>query len=50
MNTYIHPTAVVEDGARVGTGTRIWHHADVREGATIGEACSLGKKFTSMRE
>lgn len=43
MTTYIHPTALVEAGARVGAGTRIWHHAHVREGATIGEGCALGK-------
>jgi UDP-3-O-[3-hydroxymyristoyl] glucosamine N-acyltransferase len=39
----IHLTAVVEDGARVGADTAIWHHAHVRAGATIGEKCILGK-------
>lgn len=39
----IHPTAVVEDGAEVGAGTRIWHFAHVRSGARIGERCVLGK-------
>jgi len=38
-----HPTAVVEDGARVGEGTKIWHFAHVRAGATIGEDCTIGK-------
>ncbi|HDJ97397.1 MAG TPA: N-acetyltransferase, partial [Thermofilum sp.] len=28
--TFIHPTAVVEDGAQIGEGTRIWHFAHVR--------------------
>ena len=36
-------TAIVEPGSRVGAGTRIWHHAHVRAGATIGENASLGK-------
>src|SRR6266511_3995882 len=39
----IHPTAVVEEGAEVGAGTRIWHFAHVRSGARIGERCVLGK-------
>lgn len=39
----IHPTAIVEPGARVGALTRIWHHAHVRNAARIGRACSLGK-------
>ena len=38
----IHPTAEVEEGAQVGEGTRIWHHAHVRTGATIGANCILG--------
>lgn len=36
-------TAIVEPGAHVGDGTRIWHHSHVRAGATIGENTSLGK-------
>jgi UDP-2-acetamido-3-amino-2,3-dideoxy-glucuronate N-acetyltransferase len=39
----IHPTAVVEDGAEIGAGTRVWHFAHVRSGARIGERCVLGK-------
>jgi UDP-2-acetamido-3-amino-2,3-dideoxy-glucuronate N-acetyltransferase len=39
----IHDTAVVEDDARIGPGTRVWHHAHVRSGATIGTGCVLGK-------
>jgi UDP-3-O-[3-hydroxymyristoyl] glucosamine N-acyltransferase len=41
--TSVHPTAIVEDGARVGAGTRIWHHAHVRAGAVIGVDCTIGK-------
>jgi UDP-2-acetamido-3-amino-2,3-dideoxy-glucuronate N-acetyltransferase len=39
----VHPTAIVEDGARIGVGTAVWHHAHVRTGASVGEACSLGR-------
>lgn len=41
--TSIEPTAVVEEGAAIGSGTRIWHHAHVRSGAKIGSGCVLGK-------
>jgi UDP-2-acetamido-3-amino-2,3-dideoxy-glucuronate N-acetyltransferase len=39
----IHPTAIVEDGAQIGAGTRVWHHVHVRRGAVVGESCVLGK-------
>jgi acetyltransferase-like isoleucine patch superfamily enzyme len=39
----IHPTAIVEDGAVIGAGTAVWHHAHVRTGARIGSNSSLGK-------
>lgn len=38
-----HETAVVEPGARIGSGTRIWHHGHIRNGADVGEDCVLGK-------
>ena len=38
----IHPTAEVEEGARIGAGTRIWHHAHVRSGSVFGTECVLG--------
>lgn len=40
---YIHPTADVSDKATIGAGTRIWHQAQVREGAVLGERCVVGK-------
>jgi len=42
-SVFIHPTAIVEDGARIGADTRIWHHCHIRCGAVIGERCNLGK-------
>jgi UDP-2-acetamido-3-amino-2,3-dideoxy-glucuronate N-acetyltransferase len=39
----IHPTAVVEEGAFVGSGTRVWHHAHIRAGAVLGRGCTVGK-------
>jgi len=40
---FIHPTAVVEEGAIIGEGTRIWHFVHVRSGAKIGRNCNIGK-------
>jgi acetyltransferase-like isoleucine patch superfamily enzyme len=39
----IHPTAEVSDDAEIGAGTKIWSHAQIREGAAIGRECVLGK-------
>ncbi len=39
----IHPTAVVDAGARIGARTRIWHFCHVMGGARIGSDCVLGQ-------
>ena len=39
----IHASAIVDDGARIGAGSRIWHWVHVCAGARIGENCSLGQ-------
>lgn len=39
----IHPTAIVDDGAQIGTGSRVWHWVHVCGGAKIGESVSLGQ-------
>lgn len=43
MNVTIHPTAIVDEGAKIGEGTRIWQWTHVCAGADIGERCSLGQ-------
>lgn len=40
---FAHPTAIVDDGAVIGKGTRIWHFSHVMKGAQIGERCVLGQ-------
>ncbi len=42
-DVFIHPLAVVDEGAKIGSGTRIWHFAHVRGTATIGKGCNIGK-------
>lgn len=43
MSVTIHPTAIVDDGAKIGDGTRVWHWVHVCGGAVIGKDCSLGQ-------
>lgn len=43
MSHTVHPTAIVDEGARIGDGTRIWHWVHVSGGARIGARCSLGQ-------
>lgn len=38
-----HPTAIIDAGASIGAGSRIWHWVHVCAGAVIGERCSLGQ-------
>ncbi|NDC77167.1 MAG: N-acetyltransferase, partial [Chitinophagia bacterium] len=40
---HVHPTAIVDDGAAIGEGTRVWHWVHVCSGAVIGRRCSLGQ-------
>ncbi len=40
---FIHPTAIADPGATIGSGTKIWHFCHVMAGAVIGENCSLGQ-------
>jgi UDP-2-acetamido-3-amino-2,3-dideoxy-glucuronate N-acetyltransferase len=42
-DAYVHPTAVVDEGASIGRGTKVWHFCHVMPGAVIGEGCSLGQ-------
>ena len=40
---FIHPSAVVDEGAVVGAGTRIWHFSHLMPGCILGEGCNLGQ-------
>ncbi len=45
---FVHESAFVDDGARIGAGTKIWHFCHVMSGAVIGERCSLGQNVVVM--
>lgn len=40
---FSHPTAVIDPGATIGPGTKIWHFSHVMPGARLGERCILGQ-------
>lgn len=40
---FVHESSYVDDGAKVGAGTKIWHFCHIQIGAVIGENCSLGQ-------
>ena len=44
----VHESSYVDEGARIGKGTRIWHFCHVMSGAEIGEQCSLGQNVVVM--
>lgn len=43
QNVSIHPTAIVDEGAQIGAGSRVWHWVHICGGARIGQACSFGQ-------
>ena len=43
MNYTVHETSIVDEGALIGPGTRIWHWVHICAGARIGAGCSLGQ-------
>ena len=43
MTHYQHPSAIVDEGAQIGEGSRVWHFVHVCGGARIGKGVSLGQ-------
>ena len=43
MSISVHPSAIVDDGATIGAGSRVWHFVHVCSGAQIGKGVSLGQ-------
>lgn len=40
---FAHPTAVVDDGCSIGSGTKIWHFSHIMPGCNIGNNCNIGQ-------
>ena len=40
---FAHETAVIDEGCRIGAGTKIWHFSHIMTGCEIGEKCNIGQ-------
>jgi len=43
MSYWKHESAIVDEGAQLGEGTKVWHFAHISPGARIGERCAFGQ-------
>ena len=43
LGYFIHPTAIIDQGAFVGTGTKVWHFSHILSGSRIGDNCNIGQ-------
>jgi UDP-2-acetamido-3-amino-2,3-dideoxy-glucuronate N-acetyltransferase len=43
MDYYVHETAVVDNGCKIGKGTKIWHFSHIMTECVIGDNCNLGQ-------
>jgi UDP-2-acetamido-3-amino-2,3-dideoxy-glucuronate N-acetyltransferase len=43
LDFFVHPTAVIDDGAAIGSGCKIWHFSHIMPGAVLGPGCNVGQ-------
>ena len=43
MDFFVHESSFIDDGAQIGTGTKVWHFCHVMGSARIGERCNIGQ-------
>lgn len=49
-NYFAHETAVIDDGAQIGDGCKIWHFTHIMTGSILGENCNLGQNVVVSPE
>jgi UDP-2-acetamido-3-amino-2,3-dideoxy-glucuronate N-acetyltransferase len=47
-DVFVHESAYVDDGATIGTGSKVWHFCHILGGAVIGDRCSFGQNVVVM--
>lgn len=47
---FAHETAVIDEGCKVGDGTKIWHFSHIMPGCTIGQHCNIGQNVVISPE
>jgi UDP-2-acetamido-3-amino-2,3-dideoxy-glucuronate N-acetyltransferase len=43
MDVFVHETAIIDPGASIGAGSKIWHWVHVGAGARLGDGCNIGQ-------
>ncbi|MFM7016964.1 MAG: acyltransferase [Bacteroidota bacterium] len=43
MDYMVHPSAIVDEGCKIGKGTKIWHFSHIMPNCEIGENCNIGQ-------
>ncbi|MDH4092130.1 MAG: N-acetyltransferase [Cyclobacteriaceae bacterium] len=47
---FSHPTAIIDAGSKIGTGTKIWHFSHIMPNCKIGENCNIGQNVVISPE
>lgn len=47
---YAHPTAIIDEGCEIGSGTKIWHFSHIMPNCKIGENCNIGQNVVVSPE
>ena len=50
MEYFSHPTAIIDEGCKVGKGTKIWHFSHIMPNCVIGENCNIGQNVVVSPE
>ena len=55
MNTsekdyFVHETAVIDEGCKIGAGSKIWHFSHIMSNCTLGEKCNIGQNVVVSPE
>ena len=43
MDLFVHESSVIDDGANIGSGTKIWHFSHIMKDSVIGKNCNIGQ-------
>lgn len=47
---FAHPTAVIDEGCQIGTGTKIWHFSHIMSNCVLGNNCNIGQNVVISPE
>ena len=47
---YVHPSSYIDEGCKIGDGTKIWHFSHLMANCDIGENCNIGQNVVISSE